>query len=268
MAVLQDAFGHTSRGLDRGSMRNYTPVDGRAQPGNGCPVDTGTDTSVVTDNRSRSSGNVTKRLSGRLRSKFHLKKQALLPSSDQETRRPELTIVAPTLAPAPPDTSEKDRFSKVLPNKPSLPPLKDFITSPLQTAQTIAEVQGGDDFAQNLTIAAATHEASVKFVRAYEKIAVTVTDADEDLARKDLELLKKARQDGFVRWTLDRHVHKVGRLKARAGSMRPRKDFMAIDQHGRKVMQWEEYGDHVRVLAFGTRSTESSGRQLRLLTCS
>jgi hypothetical protein len=245
MALLQDAFGHTASGLDRGFMRAYTPVDGRDKQADVSPVEDGTDHFVGIANSRGSSSTATGRLSKKLRSKLHLNKKA--PNHDG-VQEPGLATVAPTLAPPPPATAKRDRLSELPPDKPSLPPLKDFIQSPLKAATAIAQVHGGDDFAQNLATTAATHEASVKVVRAYEKIDETTSHEEEDLCRKDLELLKKVRQDSFVRWTLDRHVHKVGRLKARPGTRRPMNDFREPSQGGHKVMQWNEYGNHVRII--------------------
>jgi hypothetical protein len=261
--ALQDAFGDTSTGLDRGLMRAYIPVDASDPPLNAYAENNGTDRSEVTDGSPCSSDTPTRRFSRKLRSKLHIKKKAL---RRDRTREPDPAIVEPVLAPQPPATAKKDRFSELPPDKPTLPPLKDFIQHPLKAATSIAQVHGGDDFAQNLATTAATHEASVKVVRAYDKIAETTTKADEDKCRKDLELLKKSRQDAFVRWTLDRHVHKVGKLKVSPSPMKPMKDFAARDQDGSKVKQWEEYGGYVRILLQRSLPSEQSSYAAWALT--
>jgi hypothetical protein len=250
MPSLQDAFGRTSGGLDRASMHVYTSVDAKARDeqleSSRYSTEVGRDTHVASDNRSGAIDSIG-RMSRRFRSKLHKKpKEAHLPSSRQ--RNSDAPTLVPTLAPSPPETSNQDRFSEPPPEKPGLPPLKEFVTNPVQTTKTIVQAHGGDETAQNLAKAAASHEASVRVVRAYDKIAETATDREEELARKDLELLKKARQDSYVRWTLDRHIHKVERLRARPTPRRSKEDFLVVDEHGQEAMRWDEYGKHVCLL--------------------
>lgn len=250
MSVSQNVSGHTSKGLDRASMHVYAPLDakGRDEQGSPSSMEIGPNSYISTDNGSSPIASIS-RISSRLRSKLHKRpKEVQVPSNDQG--RSESAMLVPALAPAPPETTEKDRFSEAPPSKPNLPPAKEFITNPVQTARTIAHAHGGHDLVENLAKTDTTHGASVRIVRAYDKIAKATTDSDEELALKNFELLKKARQDSFVRWTLDRHIQKVRQLQAHRIPMQPRKDFLVVDECGKEVTQWNSYGNHVRVLVF------------------
>ena len=233
MTVSQDAFGPRSGGLDRNSLNVYTSVETKDR-------DADTPSSPVANIR---------RLSRRVRSKFHKKTNEALISSTVQ-RETNVTTMAPILAPTPPATTQEDRFSDPPPDKPSLPPLKEFVKSPLQTAKAIVHTQGGNDFADNLAKADVSHEASVKLVRAYDRVAEAETNSDEELALEELELLKSARQDSFVRWTLDRHIRRVGRIQAHRLPTKKRTDFVVVDEQGKAVMQWSSYGKHVRLCTY------------------
>ena len=121
--------------------------------------------------------------------------------------------------------------------------------SPWSTAKQVAHTQGGNDLAENLARTDAGHEASVKIVRAHAKLTKATTGSEEELALKELEFLKKARQDQFVRWSLDRHIKKAETLPPPV-DLKPRSDFLVVDEDGKKVMQWNEYCKHVRIPIF------------------
>ncbi len=56
------------------------------------------------------------------------------------------------------------------------------------------------------------HGANVRLVRAYDELVNAESEKDKINATNHLEELEKARQDSFVRWTMDRHVLKVSRV--------------------------------------------------------
>ena len=266
MATAEDAFGPSTAGLDRGLMDKYVHVDAkeRPTPSEDFPNDAGTQGHITTDDRPDPDTNTARRLSRKIRDKLHIKRKSLTSTVTRDYDG-DLHPAAPTLAPNPPTTSEKeDRFSEPPAPKSTMPPAKDFFLKPLSTAQNLAATHGGSDAAESLTKAAETHEANVKIVRAYEKIAHTANEDDEALARKDLELLKKARQDNFVRWTLDRHVHEVGRLEARADSEAATNESLAADEHDRTVNGWIGQGKHVR--AYLSLNLQQSQRSLQCAT--
>lgn len=245
MSVKQDAFGHTSTGLERGKLEVYTSVNAGREHDQGGRRSTedGAEAGNAASKRTSPSASV-RRLSKKFLAKFHKEtKETMVSPSDQLT--PDPTVLVPVLAPPPPDTSEKDRFHDPPPEPSSLPPLKDWMKSPLSTAKQVAHTQGGNDLAENLAKTDAGHEASVKIVRAHAKLTEATTGSEEELALKELEFLKKARQDQFVRWSLDRHIKKAGTLPPPI-DQKPRSDFLIVDEQGKSVMHWNEYGKHVR----------------------
>ena len=204
--------GHTSTGLGRDKLDIYTVVNAgpeHDQSGRRSTED-GADASSSTGKRSSPSASV-RRLSKKFLSKFHKEaKEASVAPTDKVT--PDPTVLVPVLAPPPPETTEEDRFSEPPPQPSNVPPLKDWMKSPLSTAKQVAHTQGGSDLAENLAKTDAGHEASVKIVRAHVKLTKATTGSEEELALKELEFLKKARQDEFVRWSLDRHIKKAGNI--------------------------------------------------------
>ena len=120
--------------------------------------------------------------------------------------RRELKDNAPTLAPPPSKDGEEDRLGEPLPEKKILPPAKEIVKHPLDSAKEVIHSQGGSGLAAKIAKTDVAHGDSVKLVRAAEQ-----ADADENDENLRLEIskLKKSRQDSFVRWTLDRHVRQV-----------------------------------------------------------
>jgi hypothetical protein len=156
-----------------------------------------------------------RRLSKRLRVKLQGKARD---GSDvhNDQRIFDATTLAPTLAPAPSPTTQNAplRFAGEVPEKPSLPPLKEIVSKPMETIKSLARTKGGNDFAENLANTDVNHGASVNLVLAQERIAASTNNRDRLVAVQDSEMLKKVRQDSLVRWTMERDVRKVKNVQA------------------------------------------------------
>ena len=92
------------------------------------------------------------------------------------------------------------------------------------------------------------HGANVNLVRVYDKAADTDNKDERQLALKEWEDLKNARQDRYVRWTMDRHVLKVRRIPPLNLQRPQKKDFRIRDQKEEDQISWAIYGEHVRTL--------------------
>ena len=92
--------------------------------------------------------------------------------------------------------------------------LRDFAHQPIQTNEAKAERATGRSVAQNVATAEISHAHDVELVMAQDRMNSAKTDNENSLAHHDLERIKKARQDMFVRWTMDRHVLKLRQLES------------------------------------------------------
>jgi len=121
---------------------------------------------------------------------------------------------APTLAPLPPFQSiGSERLEYELNEKPRFPPLKEFIHQPFTAVQSVVQDQRGSDLAENITSPEVAHGATVELVRQSDKVAAATTEDDRTAAFETLVQMKQLRQDAYVRWTIDRHVRRVGRIQ-------------------------------------------------------
>lgn len=152
---------------------------------------------------------------------------------------------APLLAPRPPQKNARDRLGPELKDRPRIPPVKEFLQSPVQASKEVIQHIGGDDFAQNVAKSEVSHGANValalEHARVQEAMGDDGTSCDEDV----LDALKQSRQDSFTRWTMDRHVRNIGRIQANIIPLRSRKDFLRRDVQGVERTNWSDYGQHV-----------------------
>lgn len=181
------------------------------------------------------------RVSRSLRAKIHRRSR----DRHNDQRVSDKTILAPILAPDPSVATKDDRFDGQPPAKPSLPPLKEVFQHPVQTIKTVAHIEGGSGLVEALATKDVSHEAGVQLVRANEEIAVARTESEEDLALEKLEWLKSVRQDSYVRWTLDRHVGKVGRVQQHLMTMKNKDEFSRQGENGKQEIDWKKYCHHV-----------------------
>lgn len=119
---------------------------------------------------------------------------------------------APTLAPAPPISSlENERLEHSLDEKPKFPPAKEFIKHPMSSVQSTVQDQRGSDWAENMAKSEIAHGAEVQIVRQADKVTNASTEPEKAAELQTLVQLKQTRQDEMVRWSIDRHVRRVGR---------------------------------------------------------
>lgn len=117
----------------------------------------------------------------------------------------------PMLAPAPLHATGEERLEHDLEPRRKFPPAKEFIEHPIAALKTVARDQGGDDFATNVMESEVSHGASVRLLRQEQKV-LEANENNHEVEMNTLLQFKSARQDAFVRWTIDRHLRRVGVL--------------------------------------------------------
>ena len=145
-----------------------------------------------------------------------------------------------TLAPSPNPTEMPYRLDNHPPEE-GIHGLNDFVHQPIQTIKVKAQRKTNKAIAENLSTAEISHAHDVELILAQDRIASAQTEEERSSANQDLEVLKRARQDMFVRWTMDRHVLKIRQLERRPVQYRERVDFVTKGK-----MDWKAYGSHVR----------------------
>lgn len=158
----------------------------------------------------------------------------------------------PVLADAP-DSVSKSRLVSDAPTKESHT-LSDLVHNPVETVKSKVTGTSGHQAAANLVAKEISHGREVELVQAHEDIARAKTDRERLLAIQNVDELVKARQDMFVRWTMDRHVTKVRMLKKPTESMKPRAEFVMKQADGKERMDWAGYVAHVcGLMPFGAK---------------
>lgn len=150
-----------------------------------------------------------------------------------------------TLAPSPNPSEMPYRLDNHPPEE-GIHGLKDFVHQPVQTIKVKAKRKTNKEIAENLSTAEISHAHNVELILAQDHVASAQTEEERSSANQDLEVLKRARQDMFVRWTMDRHVLKIRQLERRPVQHRDRADFVAKGESGQHKMDWKAYGSHVR----------------------
>jgi hypothetical protein len=150
---------------------------------------------------------------------------------------------APVLADAP-DTVSDARLENE-PPKPEKHTAKDLLHNPISTIQSKATGEGGHQVASNIVAKEISHGNEVELVKATERADTAQTERERLLAIRDVDKLLKARQDQFVRWTMDRHVTKLRILPRHAVARKTKKDFEVLQADGSVQIDWEEYAKHV-----------------------
>lgn len=178
------------------------------------------------------------------RKQFKQKVKILLHVSPKHSENLE-SMTAATLAPSPTAAAMPSRLDDDPPDE-GLNGLKDFIHQPLDTIKAKVERRSNRELAGNLATQEVTHAHNVELVRAQEHLTSATTKKDKLAASSDLEALTKARQDMFVRWTMDRHVGKIRRLERREIPHRAMAEFIVKDGPGKDTISWKGYGHHVR----------------------
>ena len=157
------------------------------------------------------------------------------------------TLDTPILAPPVANTAENDRLFMDVP-KTQQHTLKEILHDPIQVIQSQVQGQGGKKLASTLNETPAIHGADVQLVRAYDKIKETSDEEGKADALEEFDELKDNRQDSFVRWTMDNHVHVVKRVQKKTLHLPKRKDFVHSNEDSHIRFPWTEYAGHVRYL--------------------
>lgn len=251
---------HASGGLDRASFNAYDAADRHIiaplQEHAPSHSSSHSDDSDINDDHGdvstspRSFANV-RRVSAKVRSKVKTKTHKILHTS-HEQQAPQLPT-APALAPAPNHDADDDRLFHPPPEHKG-PQVKDLLHNPVDTVSSMLHGASGAKMAAVMDNQVIAHGADVNLVRVYDKIVDADNKEEEQSALGELEGLKKARQDQFVRWTMDRHVLKVRRLPPLNLQPPQKKDFKMGDQNEEGQVNWVTYSQHVRSLFNTQRS--------------
>lgn len=182
----------------------------------------------------------------------HVSKRARLKEKAKEILhidKGRITVTEPadgvTLAPSPNPTEMPYRLDNHPPEE-SIHGLKAFVHQPVETIKVKAERKTNKAVAENLSTAEVSHAHDVELILAQDHMASAQTEEERSSATRDLDVLKRARQDMFVRWTMDRHVLKIRQLQRNPVQHRERADFVAKGESGQHKMDWKAYGSHVR----------------------
>lgn len=176
-----------------------------------------------------------KRLIGKVKSVLHVNNDQL---NDLGGSR------AVTLAASPDATSGEARLDDSPPPKPGPQGFKDLVHHPVDTIKAKTDRKTNKEVAVNLLSPEVTHAQDVELIHAQETVDTANTEGEKLQACQDLETLKKARQDLFVRWTMDRHVLNLKRLENKEQRERRHADSIGqIDSSS-----WKSYSHQVRQL--------------------
>lgn len=244
----QEALASASTGLDRAPIgtysattsdqqRGYLSQDVQCTHGDSEKSPTGTAPSVLAKIR---------HVGTKVKTKLHINEKeddGTFVHSDQRVF--DDAEEAPVLAPPASSARDNDRFFTSIPEKPSRPSPKEVALHPASTLRSTAGKQGGNAYADNLSKTDVPHGANVNVVRAYDHIARTTTVTDRTMAMRDLERLKKSRQDSFVRWTMDRHVQKLRRVERVKLPRRSGRESIGRVDDAKDRLRWKEYGQYV-----------------------
>lgn len=146
-----------------------------------------------------------KRLSGKVKSLLHV-------SDDHVNIASNVDCV--TLADSPDVIPGETRLDENPPPKPGPHGFQQAIQHPVDTFKAKSQRKTNKEVAGYLLSPEVTHAQDVALIHAQDTSDNAETESEKAKACEDLEKLKKARQDLFVRWTMDRHVFKVRRLKS------------------------------------------------------
>ena len=238
---------NVSEGLDRAAFNVYEHTDRHVVAplkANEPEEQTQTENDHGTAHSSARSLHSIVHSSTKLRLKAKVKTQELFRPS-HETPSPPSSSTAPSLAPYPLKSSDDGRLYNPLPQRKGLQ-VKDFVHNPVSTVQSALQGASGAKFAQVMDNQVVTHGKDVGMVRAWDKLGSAQNEEEKSDARDELEILKKERQDSYVRWTMDRHILKVRQSPPRTVEWPRIDDYRKADNSGRMRLQGSGYGQQVR----------------------
>ena len=182
-----------------------------------------------------------------------------------EGHSPSKSPAAPLLAPPPSNSTDDDRLYNPLPEYKGMQ-AKDLLHHPIDTVQSALHGASGAKFAQVMDNQVIAHGANVGLVRAWDKLGSARGEEERNDLIDQVDILKKERQDAYVRWTMDRHVLKVRQDPPRTMERPRREDYRKPDTRGRMELNWAEYGQQVRYL-FTLRGTRQFLSMFRREIC-
>lgn len=164
-----------------------------------------------------------------------------------KSSRIQVVPTAPVLADAKDITTNTIRLVHDLP-EPKKTTVKEKLKNPIDTTKSAVAGQGGHEAVSKLLAKEVSHGQEAELVKAHDKVMNASSAALKLLAIKELGVLMKARQDQYVRWTMDRHITKV-RLRPKGTVERKEKgDFVVLTKEGKEKLDWEGYAGYVCVL--------------------
>ena len=173
-----------------------------------------------------------KRLSGKVKSLLHV-------SNDHMNVTGNADCV--TLAASPDAVSGESRLDESKPPLPGPQGFQQLVQHPIDAVKAKTQRKTNKEVAANLLSPEVTHGQSVGLIRAQDTLDNAQSEDDRVQAYDDLETLKKARQDLFVRWTMDRHVLKLKRLEGRTVHKDTNRNL--------RQLGWKGYSREVHCLA-------------------
>ena len=122
---------------------------------------------------------------------------------------------------------------------------KQLVQHPVDTIKAKTERKTNKELANNLLSPEITHAQDVELIRAQDTLDNADSEREKIQACGDLETLKKARQDLFVRWTMDRHVSKLQRLESDEKRDRRHREHSRQRDTEKHVAGWIDYSQEV-----------------------
>ncbi len=243
-------FGAASNGLDREAFEVYNkPERHLISPVQQRRADS-TSSNSVNENEAATTNPrgfaKIRRVSEKVRSRTKAKTDKIFHASSRSGTYHD-TPNTPVLAPAPSSVADNDRLFQPVPEHKG-PPINDVLHNPVNTVQSLLHGASGAKVAETMDNQVISHGADVNMVRTYDKVAAAENEQDKNAALDDLENLKKARQDTYVRWTMDRHVLKVRRIPPHNLPRPRKKDYVVASENGKAGTNWPLYGQDVRFL--------------------
>jgi len=153
--------------------------------------------------------------------------------------------LAPILADAP-QTDSDSRLVYDPPPKENNK-LKDLAHDPVDTVKSKVTGQSGHQVASKLAAKEISHGREVELVIAHDDIARARTEKERLLVISNVDEMLAARQDMFVRWTMDRHITKLRILPRNIVRLKNREEFAVRGADGEK-MDWAGYVAHVSLV--------------------
>ncbi|KAL8669396.1 MAG: hypothetical protein Q9168_006008 [Polycauliona sp. 1 TL-2023] len=179
-----------------------------------------------------------KRIAGKFKSLLHISDDQINVASNADCA---------TLADSPSATSGGNRLDEQMPQKPGPQGFQQVIHHPLDAVKAKTQRKTNQEVATNLLSPEVTHAQDVELIHSQDTLNNAQSESERAKACENLETLKKARQDLFVRWTMDRHVLKLKQLGTKTTLERERQRKEPDSQQTPKSehLGWKAYGQQL-----------------------